>query len=98
MSGEHRWCFSLCKNAFVDSSELGLHMLTAVYSFGLCALHFDIYYLRYTTLILDTLFCPRVKYVSSGANRIAQWFGTLVALDKDLGSIPSTYVLAHNHL
>jgi hypothetical protein len=27
-----------------------------------------------------------------------QWLGALVALEEDLGSIPSTHMVVHNHL
>jgi hypothetical protein len=29
---------------------------------------------------------------------MAQWLSTLIALPEELGSIPSTYIVGHNHL
>jgi hypothetical protein len=36
--------------------------------------------------------------LSSGAGELAQWLRVLVALEEDLGLIPSTYVVTHNCL
>jgi hypothetical protein len=33
-----------------------------------------------------------------GTREMAQWLRALIALVKDLGSIPSTHIMAHNHL
>jgi hypothetical protein len=32
------------------------------------------------------------------AGEMTQWLGTLSALPENLGSIPSTHMVAHNHL
>lgn len=34
----------------------------------------------------------------TGAGEISQWLRTLIALSEDLRSIPSTHMVAHNHL
>jgi hypothetical protein len=36
--------------------------------------------------------------LKTGAGETAQWLKALAALPEDLGSIPSNYLLAHNHL
>jgi hypothetical protein len=39
-----------------------------------------------------------LKISSNGAEKMVQWLKVLDALPKDLGSIPSTHVTAHNRL
>ena len=39
-----------------------------------------------------------LKKDQPGAGEMTQWLGVLSTFPEDLGSIPSTYMSAHNHL
>ena len=47
------------------------------------------------TMVLSTM-CENKK-MPLGTGEMIQWLSTLVTLAKDLGSSPSTHVVAHNH-
>lgn len=38
------------------------------------------------------------KNIINKAGETVQWLGAIVALAEDLGSIPNTHIVAHNHL
>lgn len=47
---------------------------------------------------LALLYQLAIKKTGDGAGEMDQWLRSLAALSKDIGSVPNTYMAAHNGL